>query len=149
MRAAAGLNPDDPLGCECTRAHEKLRVPFGVDIICDRGDLVALAHLLAQSVHQRGLARADWAANTDTERAVRVFHRQLLNRRVYCVSCLALARSARNAALPISLSSAASARSAVAAATGSSAAKTRWPSVCPSGIRRTPADTQFASTACR
>ncbi len=47
---------------------------------------------------------------------------------MYCVSCRALARSARKAAEPMSSSLAASARCAVAATTGSSAASTRWPS---------------------
>ena len=38
---------------------------------------------------------------------------------------------------------------AVAATTASSAARMRWPSVWPSGIRRTPAETRLAATACR
>ena len=42
-----------------------------------------------------------------------------------------------------------SARCAVAATAGSSAATTRWPSVCPSGTSRTPAETQFATSAWR
>jgi hypothetical protein len=35
------------------------------------------------------------------------------------------------------------------ATTGSSAATTRWPSVCPSGTSRTAAETRFAANACR
>ena len=60
-----------------------------------------------------------------------------------------LARSARKAAQPMSSSAVASARCAVAATTGSSAASTRWPSVWPSGMSRTPAETQLAASACR
>ena len=48
----------------------------------------------------------------------------------------------------MSSSLAASARCAVAATAGSSAASTRWPSLWPSGISRTPADTQLAASAC-
>ena len=41
----------------------------------------------------------------------------------------------------------ASAASAAASTTGRSAAVATWPSVCPSGISRTPAETMFAAKA--
>ena len=57
-----------------------------------------------------------------------------------------LARSARNGALPMIVERrAASARSRGRGdCAGSSAARTRWPSVWPSGISRTPAEIQLA-----
>ena len=74
VRAAAGLDADDAVRRQRARAHQKLRIPFGVDVVGDRGDVVALAHRFAEQVHQRGLARSDRAADADTKRAMRVRH---------------------------------------------------------------------------
>src|SRR5262245_51813828 len=151
VRAAAGLDPRDTLGGKRAGAHEIFGVPLGVDVVGDGGDLVAGAQRLAQRVHQRGLARADRAADADAEGAVGIGHdwSQLLNSRVYWVSCRMLARSARKLAAPTSSRAVTSARAAVARTTGSSAAKMRCPSVCPSGTSRTPADTRLTASACR
>ena len=43
VRAAAGLDAGDALGGKRAGAHEIFGVPFGVDVIGDRRDLVALA----------------------------------------------------------------------------------------------------------
>src|ERR1051325_8609437 len=104
--------------------------------------------MLAQRIHQRGLAGADWPADADAQRTVQGFGHER-NNLVYWVSCSRLARSARNAALARSASGVVSALLAVASTTGSSAASTRWPSLWPSGMSRTPAEMRFAVTAWR
>ena len=59
-------------------AHQIFGVPFGVDVVGDGRDLVALAHPLAQRVHQRRLARSDRAANADAQQAMlRCSHSEL------------------------------------------------------------------------
>ena len=73
MRAAAGLDPDDALRRQRLGARQELRVLLGVDVVGDDGDLVAVAHMLAQAVDERGLARADRAADADAQRAVECF----------------------------------------------------------------------------
>ena len=67
VRAAAGFDAGDALGHERAGAHQIFGVPFGVDVVGDGGDLVAVAQPLAQRVHQRGLARADRAADADAQ----------------------------------------------------------------------------------
>src|SRR5262249_25396319 len=148
VRAAAGLHPGDALGRERARAHQVFGVPLGVDVVGDGGDLVGAAPALAQRVHQRRLARADRAADADPQRTVGILRGHDRNSRVYWVSWRMPARSARNAAPPTSSSGVSSARVAVAETAPSSAASTRWPSVWPSGMRRTPADTRLAAAAC-
>ena len=72
VRAAAGLDAGDAVGHERAGAHQIFGVPFGVDVVGDRGDLVAVAQPLAQRVHQRGLAGTDRAADTDAQGAMGV-----------------------------------------------------------------------------
>ena len=67
MRAAARFDPGDAVGHQRAGAHQIFGVPFGVDVVGDGGDLVAVAQALAQRVHQRGLARADRTADADAE----------------------------------------------------------------------------------
>ena len=67
VRAAAGLDADDPLRCERLVADEELRVLGGVDVVGDNGDVVLLAQCLAQREGQGGLAGADRAADADAE----------------------------------------------------------------------------------
>ncbi len=69
-------------------------------------------------------------------------------RRVYCVSCSIEPMSAAVAAPPMSSREPSSARSTTRATSTSSCAITRRPSVCPSGTRRTPAETTLATKAC-
>ena len=71
MRAAAGLDPDDPLQRQRLGAHQELGVLAGVDVVGDRRDRPAVAHPLAELVHQRGLAGADRPADADPQRPVR------------------------------------------------------------------------------
>src|SRR6185437_6614179 len=159
VRAAAGLDAGDAVRRQRSRAHQEFGVPFGVDVVGDRRDVVALAHRLAKQVHQRGLAGTYGTTDADPKRAVGIFHFLYsnlvrrpchdLNSRVYCVSWRMPARSARKVELPRSSSEAASARAPVATTIGSSAASTRWLSVCPSGTSRAPAEIQFETTACR
>ena len=71
------------------RADQELGVLAGVDVVGDGGDLVALAHPLAERVDEARLARADRAADADPQNVV--FHASRLltdrNSRVYWVSC--------------------------------------------------------------
>jgi hypothetical protein len=82
VRAAAGLDTHDALGRQSAGAGEELGVLLGVDVVGDRRDLVAVAHVLAQAIHQRGLAGADRATDADAERSIA----HDLNSLVYCVS---------------------------------------------------------------
>ena len=109
VRAAAGLHAHDALGLQRAGHGEQALVFLGVDVVGDDDEVVALAHRLAQHLDQRGLARADRAADAHAQR------RQLLgargdvvqrahgaddrrrvrraaqerNSREYCVSCCA------------------------------------------------------------
>src|SRR5580700_5733232 len=74
MRASAGFDAGNAIRRQRSRAHQEFGVPFGVDVVGDRGDVVALAHRLAEQVHQRGLSRADRTSDADTKRAVRTSH---------------------------------------------------------------------------
>src|SRR5262245_26349486 len=74
VRAAAGLDASDPLGRKRPGPHEIFGIPLCVNVIGDRCDLVAVAQPLAQRVHQRGLARADRAADPDAQRTVGTGH---------------------------------------------------------------------------
>src|SRR5262249_56131336 len=107
----------------------------------DGGGLVGGGQRRAQRMHQRGVGGADRAADADAEGAVGIGHggSQLLNSRVYWVSCRMLARSARKLAAPTWSRPVTSARAAVARTTGSRAARARRPTVCPRREKRTPA----------
>src|SRR5262249_55736164 len=144
-----GLHPRDAFGRQRTRAHQIFGVPLSVDVVRDRRDLVTRAEQLAQRFHQCGLAGADRSTDPNTQRAMRAFHpdTQLRKRRVYCVSWCIGERWARRAEVATSSIGVESARVAAATKRSSSAAISRWPSVCPSGISRTPADTRFAAIA--
>src|SRR5216683_3260603 len=148
VRAAAGLDAGDALRRERARAYQELRILFGIDVVGDDGDGVALAHMLAQTVDQRGLPRADRAADADAQRPVM---RSLHERKslVYCVSWRIEHQSRSGAEVPISSSGIASTAVAVAATMLSSAAIASCPSDWPSGTRRTPAETRLPAKACR
>ncbi len=98
MRAAAGLHAEDAIGRERAGAGEKLGVFLGVDVVGDRGDVVAVAQPLAERIHERGLAGADRPADADSQRSVGRRHER--NNLVYWVSCFIEAMSARSAAPP-------------------------------------------------
>ena len=72
VRAAAGFHAGDAIGGERARAHQIFGVPLGVDVVGDGGDFVSVAQLLAQQIHQRGLAGADRAADADAQGSVRI-----------------------------------------------------------------------------
>src|SRR6516165_6287492 len=93
MRASAGLDGSDALRRQGPDAHEILGVPFGVDIVGNRSDLVPPAQSFAQRVHERGFARSDRATDADAERTVRIGHD--LNNRVYWACCACWAGSHR------------------------------------------------------
>src|SRR5262249_5670797 len=127
MRAAAGLDAEDALGRQRARARKELGILFRIDVVGDDGDVVLVAHMLAQAIDERGLAGADRAADADAKRTMGRFHER--KSLVYWVSCRIEHQSSNGAAVPIS-SSFASIAAVAAAATGSaSAAMTRWPSV--------------------
>ena len=68
VRAAAGLDAADALRRQRAAAGEEFGVLAGVDVVGDRDDLEAVAHALAQTIHQRGLARTDRPADADAQR---------------------------------------------------------------------------------
>ena len=106
------------------------------------------AKMLAERVDQRGLARADRAADPDPERVFSGLGHER-NRRVYWVSWAIEKRSIAGAALPRSSSPLASRSPRARRTVPSSAAVRRWPSVWPSGIKRMPAEIRLAAKACR
>jgi hypothetical protein len=67
VRAAAGFHPEDAIRRERLVAHQELGVFLGVDVVGDRGDVVALAQRLAQGQRERGLARAYRPADADAK----------------------------------------------------------------------------------
>ncbi len=101
MRTAAGLDAGDALGRQRAGAHQIFGVPLGVDVVGDRRDLVAVAQLLAQRIHQRGLAGADRAADTDAQGTVGSFCVMIGTASYIGFRARIEARSARNAALPM------------------------------------------------
>ena len=86
MRAAAGLDADDALRRQRAGAGQELGILLGVDVVGDDGDVVAVAHVLAEAIDQRRLAGADRPADADAKRSVGggVHERNSL---VYWVSC--------------------------------------------------------------
>ncbi len=148
MRAAAGLDAEDAIGRKRAGARQELGVLLGVDVVGDRGDVVAVAQLLAERVHQRRLAGADGAADADAQGAVGGAGHER-NSLVYWVSCFMLAMSARKTAPPSASSGRSRVASTTASITGPRPAMMRWPSVWPSGTARRPAETILAAKACR
>jgi hypothetical protein len=65
MRATAGLNADDALGSERFMPYQELSVLFGVDVVRDDTDLVAISQRSAEQERERCLARSHRAADTD------------------------------------------------------------------------------------
>src|SRR5271165_4474735 len=66
------------------RAPEIFGVPLGIDVVGDGCDLVALAQLLAQRIHERRLARSDRPAHPHPQWTMWIGHDR--NNRVYWVS---------------------------------------------------------------
>src|SRR6185312_13474767 len=90
-------------------AREELGILAGVDVIGDRRDVVAVAHVLAELVHQRRLAGADRAAHAHPQ-----CRAHDLNNLVYWVSWRIEVHSIIGAAAPTSSGSRANASSAAA-----------------------------------
>ena len=74
VRATAGLDADDAVGLERAGARQELGVLLGVDVVGDDGDVVVVAHRLAQALDQSGLARADRAADAHPEGTAQIHH---------------------------------------------------------------------------
>src|ERR1700722_608495 len=147
VRTAAGLDAADAFGRQRTAAGQKLGVLAGIDVVGDRDDLEALAHALAEMVHQRGLAGADRSANADAQRpAIDSHERKSLE---YWVSCAIEARSNAKVAAPKSCMSRANEPVTVALTARSNAARMRCPSLCPTMPSRKPADIRLAAKAWR
>ena len=68
VRATAGLDAHDAFGRQRAGHGEQALVLLGVDVVGDDHQVPALAHRLAQLLDQRGLARADRAADADAQR---------------------------------------------------------------------------------
>jgi len=58
--------PRDALGRQRLAADQEFSVLARIDIVGDHRDIEPVAQALAQQIHQRGLARADRSADTDT-----------------------------------------------------------------------------------
>src|SRR5947199_134440 len=69
VRAPAGLDADDALGRQGTAPDEELRILLRVDVVGDHGHVELVAEPQAERLGQRGLARADGAADADLHRA--------------------------------------------------------------------------------
>ena len=67
MRAPPGFDALDPLGRQCPRTGQELRIFLGVDVVGDCRDVVIVAQLLAQGVHQGRFSRAHRSADTDAK----------------------------------------------------------------------------------
>ena len=120
VRTAPGLDAADPLRRQRSTAGQEFGVLAGIDDVRDGGDLVAAPHLFAQPIHQRGFARADWAANPETQWTAH--DRKSL---VYCVSCAIDASSTAKVALPKQSGSRVNAAADAEPIAGSSAARMR------------------------
>src|SRR5208283_4203619 len=145
MRAAAGLDADDPLRSERAGFNQNPGVLFGVDVVGDGRDVELVAQALAKLLHHRGLARPDRSTDPDAQRlAWRCHDRNSLE---YWLSCRMAAMSERNAAPPRSARLAPRAARAKARMGAKSAARIFWPSVCPIAPRRKAAETRLAAWA--
>jgi len=74
VRAAAGFHAHDAFGRERARPDEILGVPLGVDVVRDRGDVVAIAQALSKRIDQRGFAGPDRPSDADAQRTVGALH---------------------------------------------------------------------------
>src|SRR6266576_4392066 len=74
MRTAAGLNSGDAIRRQRPRAHQEFGIPFGVDVVGDRGDVVPLPQGRAEQIYERGFARSDGTTDADAKRTVRTGH---------------------------------------------------------------------------
>src|SRR6266700_1188274 len=68
MRATASLDAADPLGRQRAALRQEFGILTGIDVVRNCGDLVSAAHLFAQPIHQRRLARSDRTADPDPQR---------------------------------------------------------------------------------
>src|SRR3546814_16246828 len=75
-----------------SRQGQEFGILARVDIVGDRRDVVIVAKIFAERVHQRRLSRSDRAANANAQWRDSVAH--VLNSLVYWVSCAMQARSA-------------------------------------------------------
>ena len=68
MRTSPRFHPDDPFGRQRTGTGEEFGIFARIDVIGDCRDLIILAQVLAQGVHQRRFAGADGAADPHPQR---------------------------------------------------------------------------------
>src|SRR5262249_20136099 len=156
VRAAAGLDAHDAFRRQRLRTREDELVLLRVDVIGDHIDFERIPQPLAQDLDEGGLARADGAADAHPQRPPDVRGRtnpaiwadnEVHERKslVYCVSWHVDATSSIKAAEPRSSVVPASVSATTARTACSTAAMASWPSVCPRGMRRTPAVTRLAT----
>ncbi len=120
-------------------AHEELRVLLRVDVVGDHRHVEGVAQAQAQRLGERGLPRADGAADADLERAPEISGLTSRKSRVSSVACRRPASSSPGANDHRSSTPAVAAAAASRVMRGRIAASTRWPSSWPSAIRRGPA----------
>ena len=85
MRAAAGFHPRNAFRDQSAGTRQEFRIFARVDIIRDHRDIVMVAHMFTEAIHQRGFAGPNRATNANAKRAMlRCAHD--LNNLVYCVS---------------------------------------------------------------
>jgi hypothetical protein len=70
VRATAGFDAGNPVRRQRSGSNEEFRIPFRIDVVGDRGDVVALPHRLAQQIHQSGFSGPNRAPDADAKRAV-------------------------------------------------------------------------------
>src|SRR5690349_11989310 len=134
MRASACLDPQDSVRGQGSGTGQEFRIFLRINVIRDSSDVVPLTHILAQSIHECGLAAPDRPADADPKRTMRrcghvnspeqSYDR---NSRVDWVSWRIAAISERKAHPPMSSSKRSLVADATLSTTGSSAAKTRNP----------------------
>ena len=148
VRAAAGLDAHDPLRRQRAGAGEEFGVFLGVDVVGDRGDVVAVAEAScrARPSARSCRCRPGRRCRRATGRSIGCHERNSL---VYWVSCRIAAISERKHAPPRS-SSVALAR---LVGDGEDRRLERRehgrPADWPSGTSRTAAEIRFAAKACR
>ena len=130
MRAAAGLDADDPVGGKRAAPDEELGVLVRVDVVGDDRQVEPVRSRQAQRLDQGGLAGADRAADSDLQGRRDHDRKSRASSRAWRQPAISspgvkLHRSSASAAGRLGGQTA---RSAVACA-----ASARWPSSCPSG----------------
>ena len=154
MRTSTGFHSLNSLCRQGTGARLDQLILFGINIICDYDDFVCVTHRLTQMFHQGRFPRSYGSADSHTKWSV-VYQRRIgflhwihdRNNLVYWVSWAMDIRSIIGADVPDFSSAVAGALSTASQIHVLRERNARWPSDCPSGIKRTPALTGLLALA--